>query len=152
MRKPALLTTLVLALTAILGPSCQTQHHTPSCTLANNQPSLSDEEAFNAIRKYYQDTFPSMTFDEGTFLHEADGPIGQPRLHVAVPVAVDRQYQHSFSAAFLSRQARSPDGLTRCIAEDLLLLKHTRLFSYPSRRGYNEITVNCTTYVVEAKK
>src|SRR5882672_5622394 len=152
MSKPASLQTLILALTALLGPSCHTQPPAPSGAPANSQLSLSEKEVFNAIRKYYRDTFPSVTFDEGSFLHEVDGPLRRQRLHIAVPVAADRQYQYSFSAAFLSRQAHSADGLTRCIAGDLLLLKHTRLFSYPSRCGYNGIMVNCTTYVVEAKK
>jgi hypothetical protein len=44
------------------------------------------------------------------------------------------------------------DGLARCIAGDLLLLKHTSLFSYPSKQGYNGTMVNSTTYVEEATK
>src|SRR6266516_2043879 len=122
MRKPALLTTVVLTLTAIFGPSCHTKHPAPSGAPANKQLLLLEEETFNAIRKYYQDTFPSVTFDEKSLLREVDGPLGRQRLHVAVPVVVDRQYQYSFSTAFLSHQAHSADGLARCIAGDLLLL------------------------------
>jgi hypothetical protein len=144
---------VVLALICIAGQGCHTEHSASTGNAANSSPPVAEEEeAFSTILKYYRDTFPSVVFEEGHFVHLRDGPLGHLRVYVTVPVAVDGQYQHPFSEAFLSRQSASPDVLTRCIAHDLLLLKHKRLFSCPSRDGYDGTIVNCTTYVVEEKR
>jgi hypothetical protein len=146
MRKSPLFLTVVLVLVASLGLGCQSQLQRTT----NGQSSVSDDQTFETIWKYYQETFPSITFQEGEFVHTVDGPLARQRVHVAVPQAVDAEYQHRFSEAFLSSQLRNPDGLTRYVAGDLLLMRHRRLFCYASRHGYDGTTVNCTTYVVEA--
>jgi hypothetical protein len=154
MKSSALVTVLVLIALAAPEQGCRSKPPTPASNVGNQEiASPSDEHAFAVILAYYRQTFPSVTFESGGLLGGmVDGPLGRERTHVAVPVAVDKEYQHHFSRGFLASQEKSSDGLARSVAQDLLLLEHERLFSYTSRHGIDGVMIDCTNYVVRSAK
>ena len=108
-----------------------------------------DDQKFAAIVRFYRETCPTTKFD-GLNIHFSDGPRGE-RLHISVPVAVEAEYMHPFSPEFLEQQSKSPDGLTRMIAEDLLHLRRKLLFKRSGARvSYDGMTFDCMTYVVQS--
>jgi hypothetical protein len=132
---------------------CQAHRHSPSTSTEQREPSLQDEQRFAKIVDYYRETFPTVAFSDVPTAHLVDGPDGKQRLHISVPVAVDAEYQHPYAPTFLAEQSTSTNGLARMIAGDLLLLRKERLFSRPSRVGYDgEVMVDCITYVVKGDR
>jgi len=107
-----------------------------------------DEQKFSAIVSFYRETCPTTKFD-GHNVHFSDGPRGE-RLHIDVPVAVEADYVHPFSSAFLEQQSRSPDGLARMVAEDLSYLRCKLLFKRDGARvSYGGASFDCVDYVVQ---
>jgi hypothetical protein len=132
---------------------CQARRHSPSSCPDQREASLQDEQKFAKIVDYYRETFPTATFSDGLTAHLVDGPDGKQRLHISVPVAVDAEYQHPYAPTFLAKQSTNADGLTRMIADELLLLRNEKLFTRPSRVGYGgEVMVDCITYVVRVDR
>src|SRR5215469_13128992 len=113
MKTATCFSTSILLLLVWSGSGCYTR----SEVVSRDQPSLSDTHAFAAILGYYRSTFPS---DFDGFLHAQDGPTGRLRLHIQVPVAIEAEYQHPFSRAFLISRSKNPDGLARNVSKDLL--------------------------------
>jgi len=131
---------------------CQARRQSPSASTEQREPSLQDAQQFAKIVDYYRETFPTVTFSDGRTVHFADGQDGKQRLHISVPVAVDAEYQHPYAPTFLAKQSTNADGLTRMIADELLLLRNEKLFTRPSRIGYGgEVLVDCIDYVVKAE-
>ena len=142
------LRTSTLFIAACLLFGCQAQPHSSLASTGQRDAAVGDAQQFATILDYYRKTFPNALFPDGRMVHPADGPNGE-RVHIDVPVAIDAEYQHSYAPAFLSEQSKSSDGLTRAVADNLLLLRKERLFTYHSRAGYGGATVDCTAYVVK---
>ena len=141
--------TFTLSIAACLLSGCHDQARSSIPSGQRGHTATGDAQRFAKILDYYRKTFPNVSFSDGRAIHFSDGPEGE-RLHINVPVAVDGEYQHLYAAVFLTEQSHSTDGLARMIADDLLLLRKERLFSYRAGRfGFGGVMVDCITYVVK---
>jgi len=82
-----------------------------------------------------------------------DGTHGH-RIHINVPLAVERQYRSSFSALFLDKQLKSEDNLRQKVACDLQYLQRRLLFTRDGTTiSYDGLTnVACMTYIVDGRE
>jgi hypothetical protein len=120
-------------------------------------PAAGEEQRFAAILRYWKERVSAKSIRPGAYI--MDGPDGN-RIHVPVPDACAEFYEPAFSVPFLLDRMRANDVMIRKIAQDLLELRHERLFSYSSRGLFGRVSapgetpeggIDCTVVVVQGE-
>lgn len=137
----------ILAALSTITETIVTSNDRPGSGISIDEFTWKEFQTFNRITGFWRQKFADA--DSGCGLHLSDGPNGE-RLHVAVPKEVDACYRFPFTKEFLNTQLKDRGKVDREVAQDLLYLRHPRLFTRACRIAINNYDpVECTSYVVK---